>query len=313
MDSRILTKHAKARYKGERLHMLQYPGVCQIFILACIAADAATLYTLFDSMLTQQTAISWIITLTVATAMNIAPMLLAAALRNEELPKRMKTVFCTLLGCLFILLFGVTFALRYSSQEQLYGSGSDLDNKTEKQIYEFLSDSNTDDSSSDDNESIKISNSDEDEFVPTTGQKILAGIFGLEPLATSICSFVLAYETSPKRKRQYLHEMQAIELEETIDHDKVMLEELKADLEFDLNEYDKIQFEETLRILKQQGELAKNTAVRKLSEHEATPESVSFLMEGQYMDQKKEEELAGSVLATNNPDETSTKRMKSIA
>ena len=40
MDYKILKHQEKAFYKGERLHILEYPGICQIFIFACICADA---------------------------------------------------------------------------------------------------------------------------------------------------------------------------------------------------------------------------------------------------------------------------------
>ena len=54
MDYKILKHQEKAFYKGERLHILEYPGICQIFIFACICADAFTLFSTFDLFLTQQ-------------------------------------------------------------------------------------------------------------------------------------------------------------------------------------------------------------------------------------------------------------------
>ena len=51
MERRILTKHQQVLQKAERVNILQYPGVCQLFVLACIVTDAFTLYTIFDIML----------------------------------------------------------------------------------------------------------------------------------------------------------------------------------------------------------------------------------------------------------------------
>lgn len=55
MERRILTKHQQALQKAERVNILQYPGVCQLFVLACIVTDAFTLYTIFDIMLKTKT------------------------------------------------------------------------------------------------------------------------------------------------------------------------------------------------------------------------------------------------------------------
>lgn len=294
MNRSILTKQENARYKGERLHILQKKGICELFILACIVADAVTLFSVFDLIITQQPRITWVITITVAAAMNIAPMLLAACLRNEELTKSMKKVLCVLLGCLFFSLFVATFALRYSSQEDLFAGD------TSKPLIQ--------------NEAVIDG---EDGFKPTAAQIIVSIILGLEPLATSICSFVLAYEVAPKRKRRHLYDLQKIELEEAIDHDKVMLEELIADMAFDLDDYDQKQFEEAVDIHIQKGELAKNTSIRKLTEHDASPEGVTYLMEGEYMKQSEEtaEVAESNSSATENKEnhEVTDKRIKSIA
>lgn len=294
MDRTLLTKQENTLYKAERLHMLQYPGICQFFILACIGADAFTLFSVFDLLLTQQKGITMVITITVASAMNIAPMLLAACLRNDELSKRMKTVLCILLSSLFTILFAVTFTLRFTSQEQLYGSTSDLGITIQGE-------------SAQQNEVVE-----EESFKSTAAQNILAVILGLEPLATSICSFVLAYEASPKRKHRHLKDLHNIELEEAIDHYKIMIQELKADMEFELEDFDQNQYEEFVAILYQKGELAKKEAIRKLAEHDGTPEGVSYLMEGEYLEQNKSTKPVTSI-STKTSDEKEFNKMKSIA
>lgn len=277
MKRTILARHEDSLYKGERQHMLQYPGVCQIFIFACIVADAFTLFTTFDILLTQQIYITWVITITVASVMNISPMLLAAWIRKEDENRKKKILVCSLLTGIFLLLFAVTFLLRYTSRDQLYGSTYDLG---------ILGQAET-------NNPVRL----------TTAQNTLAIILGLEPLLTSACSFVLSYEAVPKRKRRHLLTLQNIELRQEIDHDKVMLQELKEDMEYDIDTYDKNQYEEMIKIIQQQGELAKMRAVRKLAEHDATPEGISYLMEG-----KSEDEMSQKL-----SDETGFVTVKSVA
>ena len=83
MDRRILTKHKQALQKAERVNILQYPGVCQLFVLACIVTDAFTLYTIFDIMLKQRPSLTWVITVMVATVLNITPMIAAVCINNH--------------------------------------------------------------------------------------------------------------------------------------------------------------------------------------------------------------------------------------
>lgn len=294
MNRIMLTKQENARYNSLRLHILQYPGICLLFILACICADAFTLFSVFDLILTQQKEITWVITITVASAINLAPMLLAANLRNEELTKGAKAVVCTFLACLFIILFVMTFSLRYASQELLYGSSSDLGILLQ-------------------GEAIQNGAVTGEAFEPTAAQRILAIILGFEPCATSICSFVLSYEVSPKRKRRHLGNLQITNLEEEMDKCKVMLAAVKESMEFDLEEYDRNQYEAFRAVLIQQGELAKNTAIRKLTEHIKTPEAVSFLMEGEYMKDDKNAETADSASVPISMDVENRENVKNIA
>ena len=294
MNHIMLAKQEKARYNNMRIHVLQYPGVCQFFILACICADAFTLFSVFDLILTQQMGITWVITITVAAAINIAPMLLAANLRNEELTKASKATICTFLAVLFIVLFVVTFSLRYASQEQLFGSSSELNIVVSE---EYMQNETT----------------IEETFEPTVAQRILAIILGLEPCATSICSFVLSYEVSPERKRRHLGNMQIIKLEEDIVRCKVMLEGLKNDLEFDIEEYDRELYEEFQAILIQKGELVKNMSIRKLSEHDGTPEGVSYLMEGEFLEKHEVVKTNDSVSVSIVTDDSTAKSVRTIA
>lgn len=105
MERRILTKHQQALQKAERVNILQYPGVCQLFVLACIVTDAFTLYTIFDIMLKQRPSLTLVITVMVATVLNMTPMIAAVCINNQEYTKQKKIAVCTILGILFITFF----------------------------------------------------------------------------------------------------------------------------------------------------------------------------------------------------------------
>lgn len=267
MNNQILTKHERTLYQAERLHVLQYPGIAQLFLLACIVADGFTLFTVVDQLLTQQTDVTWVITLTIATVINVLPMLIAAALRNEEFSRKMKAFLITMMTSMFLLLFGVTFALRFSAREEMFHSTSQLG-------ITFEGGEGTEE---------KIENES------TQAQDILAVILGLEPALTSACTFVLAYEASPKRKRRHLLEVQRHELLNKIERDQVMLAEIDGDIAYDLDAYDITQYEGMQELIREQGERAMALARRKLAVlKEQTPEAVSYLMEGEYKTDMKE-------------------------
>lgn len=299
MDRSMLKKQEATMYKNDtRRHVFNYPGVYQILIAACIAADSITLFSLIDLFLKQSQTMSFVITGAVAGVLNIAAVLLAACLHNEEFTPRVKKGLAGLIVAVFLLFFSSVFILRVASMEQMYGSNSNdlgitIQNSTvEQSAYE----------------------AEEEEFELTVGQIILAIILGLEPLGTSILCFYIGYEQSPKRKRRYLRDVHQIELEEAIDHDKVIIEELVADMAFDLDAYDEEQLSDIVAVTVQQGELAKNVAIRKLSEHDGTPEGVTYLMEGDYQKQdKKGIESDDSAHFSNEVNEVTNKRIKSIA
>ena len=293
MDRSIFTKHEDKLYKLDtRQHMFQYPGVYQLLSLACIGADSFTLFSLIDLFFKQTVSMSMVITIAVAGVLNITAVLLAACLRNTELSLRMKKVFCTLLISIFILFFSATFSLRIASQEQMYGTSDDLDITIQSESFEQIA--------------------AEEEFKPSLAQTILAVILGLEPLGTSILCFYLGFEQSAERKRKHQEAQNLMEAEELIDHYKVMVEELRNDLDFDLESYDEELYTEMIAIIIQYGELAKNKAIRKLSEHDGTPEGISYLMEGEYLKQKKGAEYTDSASAVPANEEVTTK-IKSIA
>lgn len=292
MNRNLLKKQKSVRYNNHtRRHIFNYPGVYQLLIVACIGADFLTLFSLIDVFLKQSQTMSYIITFAVAGVLNIAAVLLAACLHNEEFTPRVKKMLAGLILTVFTLFFSAVFTLRVVSMEQMYGSNSNelgidiADNTTVLPGY----------------------SEEEDTFHPTLGQIILAVILGLEPLGTSVLCFYIGYEQSPKHKRRYLTEQHIIELEEAIDNDTVMFNELKADIEFDLDGHDQIQYEEFRARIIQLGKISKNDARRILSEHDGSPEGVSYLMEGGYHEHAKEKtEFEDSNVTSSIKDEITT-------
>ena len=266
MNKGIFKKQESAMYGSERLHILQYPGVREFFILCCIGADAFTLFTVFDLLLTENRNITLVITITVAAAMNIIPMLLAACLWNKTLGKEMRRILCGVLITLFTVLFMTTFGLRFASRDLLFQSTAGLESYAEQlsdEVGAYVEDS-----------------ASQDEDGTTAAQDILAIILGLEPLATSGIAFVLSYETSPYRKQRYINDLSKIELRMEIDSTKMMINELTQDMAFDYEKYDDAGFNVLAAQLRDIAEQDKRRAERLLAEDEATPEAIEYIMEG---------------------------------
>lgn len=275
MNKTILREQEKTMYGAERFHILQYPGIRELFILGCIAADAYTLFTVFDILLTNDKNITKVITITVAAAINIIPMLLAACLWNRMLGRKMRKFLCVMLISLFSLLFLMTFGLRFTSRARLFESTSKLDVSARLQ-----------EETDPDDEPVKVT---EEQDKATIDQDILAIILGLEPLVTSGIAFYLSYETSPHRKRKHINELCQIELREEIDNVKMMLHELTEDMKFDQEAYDSAQFDSMATQIRDLAEQDGIKARRLLAESEGTPEAVGYILEGGWRNDMQKE------------------------
>lgn len=302
MNRDMLKKHNKASYLNDtRRHIFNYPLIYPVLIFACILADGLTLFSLIDQFLKQSQYMSFVITGAVAGVLNIAAVLLAACLHNEEFTPRTRKTLAGMIIAVFLLFFTSVFGLRIASMEQMYGSNNeDLGITIQSSV-------DTEDTYAAEGES----------FEASPGQLLLAIILGLEPLGTSILCFYIGYEQSPKRKRAYLNEDQIIELEKAIDTDEVMITELEADMEFDRDAYDLMQFEQTCAVMMRLKERAMVRARKKLAEHDATPEGISYLMEGGYLkqsdkaaDEAEPDDTASEKDGDNN---VTNKKIKTIA
>lgn len=302
MNRDMLKKQNKALYINDtRRHIFNYPVVYPALIMSCILADGLTLFSLIDQFLKQSQNMSYVITAAVAGVLNIAAVLLAACLHNEEFSPRAKKTLAGMIIGVFLLFFTSVFVLRVASMEQMYGSNNeDLGITIQTGV-------DTQDAYA----------SEEDDFEASLAQIILAVILGLEPLGTSVLCFYIGYEQSPKRKREYIDAEQITDLEKAIDTDKVMITELKADMAFDRAGYDNMQYEQIYALIVQLKEQAIVKARKKLAEHDATPEGVTHLMEGEFKEQSKQAaeatEANGSVAETKETNEVASKRIKSIA
>lgn len=302
MNRDMLKKQNKALYINDtRRHIFNYPVVYPALIMSCILADGLTLFSLIDQFLKQSQNMSYVITAAVAGVLNIAAVLLAACLHNEEFSPRAKKTLAGMIIGVFLLFFTSVFVLRVASMEQMYGSNNeDLGITIQTGV-------DTQDAYA----------SEEDDFEASLAQIILAVILGLEPLGTSVLCFYIGYEQSPKRKREYIDAEQITDLEKAIDTDKVMITELKADMSFDRAGYDNMQYEQIYALIVQLKEQAIVKARKKLAEHDATPEGVTHLMEGGFKEQSKQAaeatEANGSVAETKETNEVASKRIKSIA
>lgn len=302
MNRDMLKKHNKALYINDtRRHVFNYPVIYPALIAGCILADGLTLFSLIDQFLKQSQNMSYVITAAVAGVLNIAAVLLAACLHNEEFTPRTKKTLAGLIIAVFLLFFTSVFGLRVSSMEQMYGSNNENLGITIQ-------------TGVDTQDPYAV---DEDEFEASLAQIILAVILGLEPLGTSVLCFYIGYEQSPKRKREFIDAEQITDLEKAIDTAKVMITELKADMAFDRTGYDNMQYEQTYALIIQLKEQALVMARKKLAEHDATPEGITYLMESGYVKQSEKAvevvESADSATEKKATNEVINNKLKSIA
>ena len=267
MNKEIIRDQEKDMYRGERIHVLQYPGIREFFILCCIGADAFTLFSVFDLLTTSNMGITLVITITIAAAMNIIPMLLAACLWNQTFSRKMRKGLCAMLIALFAVLFITTFGLRFTSRGRLFESTVGLDDLIVQLPVETTVSDGT----------ASITDGQE---ATTMDQDIIAVILGLEPLATSAIAFYLSCEASPYRKRRHIRELCRIALREEIDSVRMMLKELDEDMAFDQEAYDDTRFSMMATLIKNLAEQDELKARKILAEAEGTPEAVGYIMEG---------------------------------
>ena len=248
-----------------RNHILQYPFVKQAVVLMAIIADAYTLFSAFDTIMTQNAIMTKVITGTVAAGMNLIPVLLAFNLRNPDLNAKWRKIICGILIGMFSLLFLSTFILRLSSGHEMFAAADTLDLGFSEEIATTDTDTSL-----------------------TFGQVMVLVILGLSPLITSVISFVASFEISPEHKLRHINEMYRIDLQGAIDNQRTMLCELEADMAYDLEDNDNALYDALNATMDAQAEEAKVRSRRRLAEKVGSPEAVSYLLEEGYLTQQPE-------------------------
>ncbi len=101
---------------------LQNPYVKNGIIVVCMIADMATLYSIFELQMTEQQILTVIITIVIAGALNIAPVLLALCLNDQEDRSGLKKMQMAAFSGVFLILFISTAILRWTSRQDLFAS-----------------------------------------------------------------------------------------------------------------------------------------------------------------------------------------------
>ena len=101
---------------------LQNPYVKNGIIVVCMIADMATLYSIFELQMTEQQILTVIITIVIAGALNIAPVLLALCLNDQEDRSGLKKMQMAAFSGVFLILFISTAILRWTSRQELFAS-----------------------------------------------------------------------------------------------------------------------------------------------------------------------------------------------
>lgn len=239
-------------------NFLQNTWVKNLIILICIIADMATLYNIFDLQMTQRQMLTVIITVVIAGALNIAPVLLALCLNDKEDKSGLKKMQMTAFAGVFLLLFVSTAILRWTSRDELFASESGL----------VISG----------NPTMQVQNVNAQGT--TMAQNACALILLLEPLATSAVCFGLSYEKDPYRKKRQFLRLQNVRLRQERDGYQVQITELEQELEeCNLAEYDKEQYDTMRKQIELYRQYFKIHARRRLAEKDGTANAATLLLE----------------------------------
>lgn len=275
-------------------NFLQNAWVKNLIILICIIADMATLYNIFELQMTQQQMLTIIITIVIAGALNIAPVLLALCLNDKEDKSGLKKMQMTAFAGVFLLLFVSTAILRWTSRDELFASESGLviSGSPNMQVQNIhvqedkgaaAGAQNTgtyalETAAGIQNKKGQVLGSQPQET--TMAQNACALILLLEPLATSAVCFGLSYEKDPYRKKRQFLRLQNVRLRQERDGYQVQITELEQELEeCNLAEYDKEQYDTMRKQIELYRQYFKIHARRRLAEKDGTANAATLLLE----------------------------------
>lgn len=266
------------------------PYVKNGIIVICMAADMATLYSIFELQMTEQQILTVIITIVIAGALNIAPVLLALCLNDKEDRSGLKKMQMAAFTGVFLILFVSTAILRWTSREELFASETGLVVSGMQEAgsgYGGMQDTEIQSNEPQDTgpQNIKLRNVNQqaqDSGIQgvTMAQNACALILLLEPLATSAVCFGLSYEKDPDRKRRQLLRLQNVRLRQQRDEYQVQIAELEQELaECNLEEYDREQYDTMRQQIELYRQYFKIHARRRLAEKDGTANAATLLLE----------------------------------
>lgn len=184
------------------------PYITTIIVLLASACDFVTIQSVTEYYLTESIIIQVVVTGAVAFILNYLPSLLGKALRDKKTPYRNLVV--TVLLVSFLILFLLTFLLRWNSRELMFQDTA---------VLNLMSDKNS-----------------EVETVIGAGENTLTIIMGSSTLFTSILSFVFSFiEITPEEKKRQIIELRLIELENELDVYQAHIDELQRIIDEDAN------------------------------------------------------------------------------
>ena len=314
-NARLVRKrqnHAMVKAEIEKQNagqsFLQNPYVKNGIIVVCMIADMATLYSIFELQMTEQQILTVIITIVIAGALNIAPVLLALCLNDQEDRSGLKKMQMAAFSGVFLILFISTAILRWTSRQDLFasetgivisgvrdteGNGSAMtDGGLQGQPFQDMEPENIElrevRPKNADPQAVWLQNirprktavQETDIQGVTMAQNACALILLLEPLATSAVCFGLSYEKDPEKKKRQLLRLQNVRLRQQRDEYQVQIAELEQELsECDLEEYDREQYETMRQQIELYRQYFKIHARRRLAEKDGTANAATLLLE----------------------------------
>lgn len=120
-----MTRRSKAMKKVKNYEIfIKRPFIKTIIIMICIIADSMTLFSILETYITQGFVYQLLITIVISGALNISPVLLANFLSDHNDHSTIKKTQIYSMIAIFVILFSITFSLRWVSRADIYASNS---------------------------------------------------------------------------------------------------------------------------------------------------------------------------------------------
>lgn len=232
----------------------QEPIFAFIVLILASGCDFITIYSVTEYYLAENMAINIAITGAVAFILNFLPSLLGNAVADKNTKNR--KLLIVVLSTAFLLLFLMTFLLRWTSRSVMFEDTANLN---------LLSTSNV---------------SANSEISTTPAQDVLTILIGSSTFFTSVLSFIFsATSISKGQKIRNVKELRVVELEEKKDIYKVHMQELEKVLAMNNNKtIDDEAYEEALKRMYKYRDYFKEKVKIALSEYLHDPKAVSPIM-----------------------------------